>query len=386
VRIGPFQIRAREDDRPAVLENPLRAHSLWDVPLPQVTLTFPRSSGELSCRLIRVLTLVGRDRRCRLRLSYPSVSRFDSSLVHTPGGLWVVNLFGRGELAVNGRRVRASRLEDGDELRIGSVEARVRIEGAYAEGPPGEPTPLAEGGNHQAGAPLVSLPVWVPATGALTTEMDSRTFDPPQSASIATLSDDQFGDLQRQMLDQFQQTMLMMAGVFATLHRDQMAQVHEELERLRQINQDLSSLRAELATRSAAGATPSGDPVMDATLARIDDLLSALQPHANPSLEVNRQALAATSGSVSLPAPSPPSPGKGRTRTNKKVDRATAGPAQSARQAALTAPPDGREGDASPPEDQPGGHIHALLCQKIAALQQERQGRWQRVLDLVRGS
>jgi len=37
------------------------------------------------------------------------------------------------------------------------------------------------------------------------------------------------------------------------------------------------------------------------------------------------------------------------------------------------------------PEGQPDENIHTLLHQRIVTLQKERQGRWQRILEVLRG-
>src|SRR5262249_3580058 len=65
------------------------------------------------------LILIGTDATCQVRLRHAAVSRYHCALVNTPSGLWAVDLLGRGGIAHNGTAVRAARVGDGDELRVG---------------------------------------------------------------------------------------------------------------------------------------------------------------------------------------------------------------------------------------------------------------------------
>ena len=58
----------------------------------------------------------------------------------------------------------------------------------------------------------------------------------------------QFGQMQRQMLDQFQQSTMMMFQMFGSMHTEQMEMIREELAHLREIGETLESLKAEVKT------------------------------------------------------------------------------------------------------------------------------------------
>jgi hypothetical protein len=60
----------------------------------------------------------------------------------------------------------------------------------------------------------------------------------------------QFGLMQQQMFDQFQQAMGMLVQMFGTMHRDQMAVIREELDRLRDLTEEFHALKRELANRT----------------------------------------------------------------------------------------------------------------------------------------
>ena len=60
----------------------------------------------------------------------------------------------------------------------------------------------------------------------------------------------QFGLMQQQMFDQFQQAMAMMVQMFGTMHRDQMEVIRAELDRLHELTEEFHSLKNELANRT----------------------------------------------------------------------------------------------------------------------------------------
>jgi hypothetical protein len=139
----------------------------------------------------------------------------------------------------------------------------------------------------------------------------------------------EFNKMQQQMLDQFHQTMLMMAELFTTLHREQAGLVREELEHLRQLTRELNALQAERARAPAALAAPA-------------------------------RPLAAE------PLPPAAAGGAEADATEKPVGP-TAGTTPSSRPAK------------SPAE------VHDWLTRRIDALQAERQGRLQKLFQMVMG-
>jgi pSer/pThr/pTyr-binding forkhead associated (FHA) protein len=385
VRIGPFQIRAGGSAGPADLEDPLTARSLEDPPLPAVTLEFPQSPERPPWRLGQVLTLVGRSPECRLTLVDTAVSRYHFSLLRTPMGLWVVDLLGKGGILVNGQRLRWGRLDHGDQLQVGHFLIRIRC---------GDPT----------GGSMFSFSVRMPALGAETVHPELA--GPSRSRDVAEPSDlpaplkaeltepiltqmaNQFGQMQQQMFDQFQQVMMMMAQTFGTLQRDQMGLVREELDRLRQLNQDLNALQVELAARSSAAPPPAspppGDASMAAALARIEALLLASPPRLGPAPAEGGPAGPTLAGQGPERGSLPPPLGEGEQGTIRNGAQAVEGPSPAERTAGPSPSPAGKQAAACP-GSLPDDTIHMLLSQRIAAIQQERQGRWQRVLDLMLG-
>ena len=66
----------------------------------------------------------------------------------------------------------------------------------------------------------------------------------------------QFGLIQQQMFDQFQQAMAMMLQMFGTMHREQMEVIRRELDQLHELTEEFHSLKNELANR-----TPGNGPI-----------------------------------------------------------------------------------------------------------------------------
>ncbi|MGD9855209.1 MAG: FHA domain-containing protein [Planctomycetaceae bacterium] len=88
----------------------------------------------------RVLTLVGRDERCRITCADERISRVHCSLLLTPYGLWVIDLLGRGGIRVNGELRSFALLAPGDQLHVGQYQMRAKYESTPRELPAREPS------------------------------------------------------------------------------------------------------------------------------------------------------------------------------------------------------------------------------------------------------
>jgi hypothetical protein len=182
--------------------------------------------------------------------------------------------------------------------------------------------------------------------------------------------------MQQQMFDQFQQTMMLMARMFENVHSDEMALVREELARLGQLNQSLSVLQAQLATSTPdpastpaiAGSSDPSPATADA-LARIEAQLLALslRPAASPP----------DNGSAPEHAGAPPVPGVVVTPNGAGTYAKTT--------ASLTLAERPGPAPSDLPVTPPNDAIHTFLQNRIAAIQEERQTRWQKILGLMGG-
>jgi pSer/pThr/pTyr-binding forkhead associated (FHA) protein len=308
LRLGPYHISVevkRPADAPsfAAPDDPI-SHPSTD------GASFPPLSADLlidnvrrtGWKMTRRLVLVGRDPAARLRLRDRSVSRFHCALVGTPRGTWVVDLLSREGTLVNDNRVSSVRLLDGDRLRVGCYELVIRTE------EPGPPP----------GSTALSLPAAAPP-GLLRPVPGLPALPAEASALLPILQ--QFGMFQQQMLDQFQQSLMLMLQTFAKMNSEQMDLIRDELSELRRLTEELHEAR-QLQTAGprspASGETPSR---------------------------------ATSVGPIPTPTADPP----------------------------ILAPPPASEAAA------PDADVHAWLSGRIASLETQRQGVLQRVLRKITG-
>jgi pSer/pThr/pTyr-binding forkhead associated (FHA) protein len=390
IQVGPFAIRRAageagpgrdEPDR----ESPLAVRSYGREPLPEVALEFLNGPSQATTwPMNRVMSLIGSAKGCKFRLTDPSVSAFHAGLLRTPSGLWVVDLRGDRGLTVDGEPVRFGPLADGDVLGIGRYRMRIRCReapgrataaGLPAPRPRGEiarrPAPEPAGGSAEVPAvyrgpglpaPPPPFPVVASASGVELVSSDAAMLaaraQHPESGDSALLPlVNQFGMMQQQMFDQFQQAMGMLVQMFSTMHREQMDVIREELDRLHELTRELQELRDELtrapsrATAPAAGPAPRPAPV----------------PILPPATAGPARAPAASGGPAGPPGEAPaPVPPAG-PRPDRALHGAGLGPV-------------GEPEAADAPRD-----AVAWIHQRIAAIQQERETRWQKIVKLLPG-
>jgi len=187
----------------------------------------------------------------------------------------------------------------------------------------------------------------------------------------------QFGVMQQQMLDQFQQAISMLVQMFGSMHRDQMDRIREELDQLRDLTKEFHSLKLELTARSQTqtpslpiNPSPSARAVGGQTslLGGSDMADAVVRPTARPSLApAPAQAAPITSVSKRL---------EGLPPTAAKIPFDSSSPERSGGTEAQprTGSPPGSDRD-----------VMVWLHQRMATLQQERETRWQKILKLLPG-
>jgi pSer/pThr/pTyr-binding forkhead associated (FHA) protein len=413
LEIGPFVIRrsaaALAGDpgpRQPGRESPLAVRAYGREPLPEVALEFLNGPSQSTVwPMNRVMSFIGSAKGCKFRLTDPSVSAFHASLLRTPTGLWVVDLRGDRSISVNSEPIRFGTLSDGDVLGVGRYRIRLRcresrpeveVRDPARELPSGLPArqerghasrrpalgrsgiaasdPPALTGSHW---PMPPAPVVASAADVELVASDRAVpgrFQPEVTESVLVPLVNQFSMMQQQMFDQFQQAMGMLVQMFGTMHREQMDVIREELDRLHQLTQELQVLKSELANQSRGSAQPSGGLAGGA--ARPDRRAAAIAtiPAASTSPAATRASkpstgpslppLAASSAAVPPPASSPSSA--------PRLDPSQGGIG-----------PQGEPGGADPaPSDR---DAVLWIHQRIAALQCERETRWEKILKLLPG-
>lgn len=399
------------------------------------------------CAVNRVMVLLGRTDGCKIRLMDHSVSKFHCSLIRTPRGVWVVDLLSRNGIWVNGTKVPWARLEQGDRLEVGQFVLRLRYDDADyepaesekrprspvgpGEQPPGHPgsdsekparsetiaagdrkpsqeSPIkaSEVGNwrNTAGSkPVVVEHEAAENQGHALVVSPNRGMIPVElSESIAVIIANQFSQMQQQMFDQFHQAMMVMFQTFSTLHRDQMELVRQELDRVHDLTRQLHTLQAELAKQPAADKDPEVQRLLSETQATAGsssvDPARAFNPDGwNEAFrEAAQKVMTANVDLEARPAPN-----------EQRMEPAFASSSESSLSDSVKGKLQGEAREYSGPKEfgssieapviaeVPKGSshpfppaamdIHALLCQKIATLQAERQSRWQKILGFLAG-
>ncbi|QEH39216.1 FHA domain protein (plasmid) [Aquisphaera giovannonii] len=418
IHVGPFEIR-----RPAgkgagggpsreagARVSPLVSRAHAGLPLPDVSLEFLNGPSRAAVwPMNRVMSLIGSASGCKFRLADPSVSSFHCSLVRTPLGLWAIDLLAPDGIAVNEVRSRFAPIADEDVLRVGRYRIRIRIRSAggrprpHGRGPartaragtlglardpdaghPSDAGPLAARAADPGGPATGGLPAPLPglhpssiawASVTASPSIDLGRGDIDQSMLVPLVN--QFGAMQQQMLDQFQQAVSMLVQMFGNLHRDQMNTIREELDQLKDLTAEVQAIKLELAARSGAS-TPVQPTLPEmrrpAEAAPADHAVAADMPEEIPNPIAARIGPATPDPSPVAPPPAPdPSP------IATAASRAASPPAAAATAAGRPRP--GAAADPGASQD-----VILWLHQRMTSLQQERETRWQKILKLLPGA
>ena len=242
--IGPFWLRDGRD-----LPSPKDPGSPWPTSRTYRPESEPKVEGTLefldsarpTWRISRTLVLVGRSRRCRVRLQGAGVSGIHCSLVRTAGGFWVVDLLSKAGTVVNEDAIRQTKLEDGDILRLGNHRLRFRSRAATM--PPSKFRPSSNGSGSELGL------------GRLLPDRRPEVHGGPGGLLPAVLSGTsehaleqilwEVGRVRSQDGDPFRDALLLICQMFAGMHREQMDLIREQLARIDRLDADRSALDAQ---------------------------------------------------------------------------------------------------------------------------------------------
>jgi len=431
--VGPYTIRPFFSSSPAdstradlTQDAPLVAPIYSHAPLPEVALEFLNGPSQSMSRPVRrVMSLIGSTSGCKFRLTDPSVSRFHGSLLRISTDLWIVDLLGQKGITVNEVPVRSSRLADGDVLRIGRYQICVRCQLGGQESRNGVP-------DRGRAVVVPRLPHQEPASNGLKFPdwvVDAAPFEPgsggPSSRAIQAVSSfpkvhvassnttlpinlarsdlaatmlaplvNQFGLMQQQMFDQFQQAVVMMVQMFGRMHHDQMEVIRTELDQLRELTEEFHTLKNELASRSRVE-TPSPNlatgPGNSAPKAPVEPGVSLTSPMAAASEPSNGLGVAPAGPSPVISVSSPTS----STPEERLSPESRLSPTSAlAEPSVVPSISEQRKPGLRPPTTSTGGGIAGdserdtliWLHQRMASLQRERESRWQKILKLLPGT
>jgi pSer/pThr/pTyr-binding forkhead associated (FHA) protein len=389
IQVGPYRIRSAGDspsldpiaeppDPTASMDPERRGAGL--VPRASLELPIRMGGGPSLWALDEQVVLVGRSEECQFVLSDESVSRFHAALVPTPSGIWVVDLLARDGVNVNGERVHWAWLADGDSIRIGSFTFILRY-----EAPPDQicrrDVPLIAG-RRVIEPPRNEIAVRDPEPGndrrALTVRPASRsptplkvtnfteTVEPAELVSSAgggwdpsiPFSPNAMAMWQQQMrlMESFHNDMILMVQMFVAMHREHLASVRHELDMVQRLTRELGALQGKVT--ESPGSKNAGR-----------NQLSRKQGSDRATDRKKKRSIPFPTDAVE------------HTRTERKAIE----PAKGARAAGAKVPSGNGPDVPESVETSAGGseQIHAGLTQRIAELQRERQGYWQRILSTI---
>jgi pSer/pThr/pTyr-binding forkhead associated (FHA) protein len=346
IQIGPFTISMPEGSDAREADRVPRAEIL-DLPHPaSITLEpLAGTKGQSPLHVNRAVTLLGKSLACNVQILDSSVADFHCCLLRTPLGAWLIDLTGGKSTWVNGQPVRWRELEHQDRLQVGQFLFRVRDDLPAAAGGDTEPSifcgdwepdPLsgvtstvAQAGPAQAiEASLVKAQgeTNLPLAVAARPTADGRDGPAPNQMVL----------FQQQMMEQFQQTMMTMLGMFRTLREDQMRQAQEQMEQFQQLRQEWLRMQTDL-TRQ----------------------LPSPGPH---------PAAKSLPGADWSPGPANRVESTNAPRPRKAV--------------VLNLPTNGAGGTGGGGSD---GAIHGWLQDRLASLQREQPTPWRKFVNLFRG-
>lgn len=418
IQLGPFGLERVPADEPVrerrakARVSPLIARSAGDRPLPEVSLEFLNGPARAACWPVnRVMSLVGSTSGCKFRLDDPSVAPFHCCLIRTAQGLWVVDLLGHSGTRVNEKNVRCSPLAEGDVLQIGRYSIRIlsrptlrslggkgRAGGRFTSQisvAPGPALPLQASGGPLDLAAAVARGITPmrqagglsePEPGMVNVESSPVFLEKGGlSESLLVSVVNQFGLMQQQMLDQFQQTISILVQTFGNLHREQMDTIREELDQIQQLTREFQDLKKELAARTEedvpASRSDERTPISKALESTFPsaDLLRARSAPDLASLAASSAEsvpLSAAPGSppgsdaAGMPSVSPP-----------PSDHSSDSPRLSRREL-----PESGGGSATggvrPESDR---EMVVWLHERMVRLQRERETRWRKILKMLPG-
>jgi predicted component of type VI protein secretion system len=381
VQVGPYRIR-RADVEPAAppavaddrnpLESGKRRHTR-----PGVVLEFLNApTPQPPYRVTRKITLVGKASLCKVQLASASMAYVHCSLVHTPEGLWAVDLDRRTGISVAGRRVRWTRLDHGDELLVGKLKIRV-LYGERSDAPralPHVPAPTAVAPRNpeetvagRSVSPLPDLPAaplpvplaGVPRPGSGEAARGAALPAKPGAAvpgPVPPAPPEVFAPLQQQMFEQYHQSLMAMFQMFYGMHQEQLGVIRQELDRLHELSHELHAVQAELARDRSAAAPPAEGLRIPAPNGAAETA-----PHGGLGYSPEGSAAGAPDRSGE------PRPGAELSAEEGKVF--PGGP--SAEGQSLPGAPAGNE------------DAHEWLAQRLQALQEEQQSRWRKLVNML---
>jgi pSer/pThr/pTyr-binding forkhead associated (FHA) protein len=331
VRIGPFRIRPKDrvtdvspvgQGQSSPFPVPV-SRSFQQAGLEELTLELASlESGPITWKVNRALVLIGSSPSCKIRLLGGKVAAIHAAILRTTDGSFAIDLLGPGGIVVNGRRARCAKLQPGDELMIEGH--KIRVQRSLDESRVSALTSQSI---------MRSAATSRPARELATTE---------NADSLIGVMLHEFGLMQDQSAERLQSTLIAIVHYFVGLHQDQSALIREDLVRIQALTEELAALRLQVERQASAIDGPPAPRVV-AGESRTSDRPAL--PLVKLTTVESRQA----SPGVAHPVSPPSVTGSSTTGT---------------------------------PDE---GEFHSRMFDKLAKIQGERQGLWQKLMESLIG-
>lgn len=382
--VGPFQIQLSQAPAYWTPDEAGGGIPFENSPADDLLLQFGNATGRSQEHPVRRLrthvTLLGRNKRCHVKLSHASVGRIHAVVVRTAVGVWLVDLRPDRATLVNDRPLTdgCAPLEPSDRITLGefkmslvrSRDSRVAVERAASESEESEHAHSSELAASTETNGVLNGSVRrkrrrVRSESAVVEEAATKEIDPTVRALI-----DEFGQMHRQVLEQTHQQTLMMAQVMGAIQQSQDATIHQQLAQIQAITEELTILRRpriehETGGAETAGAEAATAPVPEPTI-DADHVPKRSESAASPSFaeldstadELPPQTDAATSGDA----------------TEDAVNAAEA-------QSEAEANPVGEQGaERGAPN---AAEVYRDITFRINELERQRSSSWRRIMSLL---
>ena len=347
ITVGPFRLFPRQEGAGGLMR-PTDDHANLPVPIsrafeqanrPEVSLEI--LGGDVpptTWRISRSLVLCGASSVCKLRLQGRGLSAIHASLLQSPAGLFLVDLLGKEGTFVNGARVRSAQLVDGDVVAMGECQVRVQFHSVATT------SPVTLALEHRDPERKSGLPARMETVGTPQTTMIAG-LDFNTVATVRAMMNE-FGQMHGQATDRFQESMMTVLQSFIAMHGEQMNLIRAEMDQIRQLSEEQTALQRKMESGSLGSSLP---PTI--RLVQGDSRTAA-----GPPATRNPTVISPWSGS--------------RTRPDLTLKESS--------RPIVTRP-------VGPPEpgtrDSPD--LHGQIIHRIATIQEERQGRWQKLLKTL---
>jgi hypothetical protein len=214
----------------------------------------------------------------------------------------------------------------------------------------------------------------------------------PINEAMAVSLMQQFATMQQQLFDHTHQLLAVMAETFQSAHTRQMQLIREELQRVHELNRELTELSRQKGAEEAGPAAMAAASGEQAVLLAVEELRqqTAEEPVTLDGDEpVTVETVATrTPPSVREKAPAPPAASEFAPATSPTERAAPPGTDQEKK--AVAAGGDRTSAPAQKPrvpvesaQGPEGKDMHAWLSGRINDLERERSSRWQRILQLL---